>query len=304
MLFFCVSVYPLLCLGGCDCYYSVAKETNTINCSFSSMTKLPNQVLPRAEQLIMNGNNLHNLHITNKNLLELKLLDLENTSLRSIDEASFNDCLQNNISLKLSNNNLQHVPPITAAGAFKANIWLSGNPFECNCDMMWMRDWLQNASNVMDKEQIKCGPGRYQGEPNAANGFQLLFESRNAHLQSKRCLVFSPGKTIYNLNQKSMGCLTFPSWIGITIGSVVILVIVVIIVINRKWEAIKFFLFMRLNVSINDDPPEEVDKLDFDAFVIFRYGQPNFHFCPVTILISLQATLCLLQPFGQLICNQ
>ncbi len=67
-----------------------------------------------------------------------------------------------------------------------------------------------------------------------------------------------------------MGCLNFPLWIGITIGSVVVLVIVVIIVINRKWEAVKFFLFMRFNVSVNDDLPENVEDFEFDAFVSFR----------------------------------
>ncbi len=69
-----------------------------------------------------------------------------------------------------------------------------------------------------------------------------------------------------------MGCLRFPSWIGITIGIVVVVILVAIIVVNRKWEAVKFFLFMRFNVLVNDDPPEEVDSLEFDAFVSFRYS--------------------------------
>ncbi len=78
-----------------------------------------------------------------------------------------------------------------------------------------------------------------------------------------------------------MGCLNFPPWIGITTGTVVVLVIVVIIVINRKWEALKFFLFMRFNVLLNDDPPEDLDDLEFDAFVSFRYGIVSLSLFPL-----------------------
>ncbi len=85
------------------------------------------------------------------------------------------------------------------------------------------------------------------------------------------------GIPIFTLNRKLMGCLNFPLWIGITIGSVVVLVIVVAIVINRKLEAMKFFLFMRFNYLVNDDPPEDVDNLEFDAFVSFRYGNKISH---------------------------
>ncbi len=69
-----------------------------------------------------------------------------------------------------------------------------------------------------------------------------------------------------------MGCLKTPLWIGITIGTVVVVLIVVTIVINRKWDAVKFFLFMKFELLMNDDHPEDVNDLEFDAFVSFRYG--------------------------------
>ncbi len=67
-----------------------------------------------------------------------------------------------------------------------------------------------------------------------------------------------------------MGCTTSPAWIGIVTGTIVISVIIVVIVINRKWNAIKFLLFTRFNVLINDDEPENVDELEFDAFILYR----------------------------------
>ncbi len=72
------------------------------------------------------------------------------------------------------------------------------------------------------------------------------------------------------LNRKSMGCLDFPVWIGISIGCVVVVVVVVGIVINRKWEAIKFLMFMKFDLLVNDDPPEKLSEMEFDAFVAYR----------------------------------
>ncbi len=67
-----------------------------------------------------------------------------------------------------------------------------------------------------------------------------------------------------------MGCVTLPVWIGIVTGTVILFLLISIVVINRKWEVIKFLLFMKFNVLINDDTPDDVNDLEFDAFVIYR----------------------------------
>ncbi len=67
-----------------------------------------------------------------------------------------------------------------------------------------------------------------------------------------------------------MGCVTFPVWIGIVTGILVVGLIIIIVVINRKWNAIKFRLFMKFNILIDRDDPENVDELEFDAFIAYR----------------------------------
>ncbi len=69
-----------------------------------------------------------------------------------------------------------------------------------------------------------------------------------------------------------MGCITFPVWIGIVTGTVILFLLISVVLVNRKWEAVKFLLFMRFNYLVNDDQPEDVDELEFDAFVIYRQG--------------------------------
>ncbi len=177
-------VLPLPCLNGCHCYCSADDEANTVNCSFNNMTQLPNFVPPRTEQLVMTGNNLNRMDFPNQNLSTIKMLDLDNNSIRSFDEESLEALLLSNISVKLSDNKIRQIPQILGTTDLHGKIWLAGNPYECNCDMMWMRDWLQNATNVMDRDHITCGPGRYEGK------MTQVFFCGNSVVRTSVVLVF------------------------------------------------------------------------------------------------------------------
>ncbi len=69
---------------------------------------------------------------------------------------------------------------------------------------------------------------------------------------------------------KSMGCQEVPIYIGVGTGIAILCVVLLLIVINRKWETIKYCMFMKWNFVVNDDPPENIDNLEFDAFVAYR----------------------------------
>ena len=58
--------------------------------------------------------------------------------------------------LDISRNNLTEIPQIITKTSNISKLWISENPFECNCDMMWMKDWLLGATNVEDKENVTC----------------------------------------------------------------------------------------------------------------------------------------------------
>ena len=63
--------------------------------------------------------------------------------------------LNNVKKLYLSNNYLKSLPKSIMESNNDPKLWISNNSYHCNCDMMWMRDWLLKARNVMDKEQVK-----------------------------------------------------------------------------------------------------------------------------------------------------
>ncbi len=157
------SVYPLPCLHGCVCYYSLHDEANTMDCSYQGMVDTPREVLPLTEKLIMSGNHMRLLENINKNLTKVKQFDFENNSIRHIGNKATKTLLWNVNTLNLVRNKLTKLPILFQAST-KIQFWLGQNPYECNCNMMWLRDWLQNATNVVDKENITCGDGKWKGK--------------------------------------------------------------------------------------------------------------------------------------------
>ncbi len=126
-----------------------------MDCSDNNMTSLPPQVLPNTEQLVMIGNNLGNLTFINKAFTFMKTIDLRRSNVQKITSEA--------LDAFSTKTNVHQLPNKQEASVIQTKLWLSNNPFICNCDMMWMKDWLQNATNVLDRENVTCGPGEWNG---------------------------------------------------------------------------------------------------------------------------------------------
>ena len=67
--------------------------------------------------------------------------------------------------LNLANNNLKAFPK-TLKGTQCSEVYLAGNPIDCNCDMLWFTNWL-NATNVRrmvkDYKRVLCAGGKWNG---------------------------------------------------------------------------------------------------------------------------------------------
>ena len=77
------------------------------------------------------------------------------------------------------------------------------------------------------------------------------------------------GTPINRLDEKALGCV-FPIWAIVTIALLTCFIIVVAIVLNRKWETIKFYMFVHFNVLTDDDGPEDLDEMEFDGYLTYR----------------------------------
>ena len=74
--------------------------------------------------------------------------------------------LRNVKHLDIRGNNLKEIPQIIAKVNITSKLWISNNPYECNCDMMWMKDWLMDNKNVVDKKNVTCSRNTAKGEIN------------------------------------------------------------------------------------------------------------------------------------------
>ena len=136
---------------------------------------------------------------------------------------------------------LQHLEGLEA-------VFLADNPIRCNCDMLWLISWMNKflpdgTRIVRDYTKVKCS---------------------------------NTGKQIYKLTAVEMGC--FPkeltSWqiaiLGVGVG-IILLVIIAIIVVAKKWNEVKWFLFSRFNIrDKRDDDVNTLEGMKWDAMISYR----------------------------------
>ena len=104
-------------------------------------------------------------------LRHITSLNLSSSNIREIDETLLSVIIKNVKHLDIRGNNLKEIPQTITKGNIFSEFWISDNPFDCNCDMMWMKDWLvgQGAKNVADKDNVTCSGGKLKGKTSHIN---------------------------------------------------------------------------------------------------------------------------------------
>ncbi len=107
-------------------------------------------------------------------MINVTSLNLKGSKLDNICDDTLDSILQTSDLkwLSLAQNNLTK---ISQKFQLRVNnldkLWLSGNPFHCGCDMIWMIDWIGNATApsggrlVQDYQDITCVSGLWKDTP-------------------------------------------------------------------------------------------------------------------------------------------
>ena len=195
---FIFAVLPISCSNGCFCYYLPEKRVNLLNCSNAGISNLNNLTVPVETQWLTSDCSGVTQLCWSSNLENLEYIDLSGSNFLSICDDFF--IRLKNISkvtyINLSKNRLSHFPK-ALSNVTSLDIYLAGNPVDCNCEMLWFVEWLNSTNNrtdtrpVKDYKEIRCSGEKW-------NGVQ-----------------------VYKLNQVVMGCVppVLAKWVAFSLSS-------------------------------------------------------------------------------------
>ena len=163
LLPFLHTVSPKVCFDGCICYHSVENRANTYDCCDQNLTGLPENIINSTDWLLLSENNLGNIQQAKYYLSEINHLDMSSSHLDGIGDDVMVALITHLKFFDVSSNNLTNLSPKIREMGRDTELRLFNNPFECNCDMVWMKDWLMEAKNVKEKENITCSNGKFKG---------------------------------------------------------------------------------------------------------------------------------------------
>ena len=225
------------------------------DCSNLGLIEIPQNLPNYTAWIIVSGNNISSLdHETLKTpiLAYITRLDISGNRLENISHEFielFTHPYFSRLSfLDISSNNLVRLPRNIMNISSLRNLRLTGNPFQCNCKNLWMKNWLNNSNIIENSTNIRC--------------------TMSKPLRKEILMI--------EMNEEDMECLSEKSILnpleifGIISSILVFLLVLVIIWLKRK--AIKFWIFVRFGYKFKDkdEPVENIKDFDYDAFVNYR----------------------------------
>ena len=151
------------------CHYNWDEKVNIFDCSNTNITSLALQFPNGTTWFIAKSNHIPRLDWS-QNLSHIQHLDLQNSSIQHIADDFFSkiQTMKKAKFLNLENNNLRSFPK-SLNGTNFSQVYLAGNPIDCNCDMLWFAHWLNTTEPqsqnriVKDYKRVLCAGGKWNG---------------------------------------------------------------------------------------------------------------------------------------------
>ncbi|XP_075429737.1 uncharacterized protein LOC142467693 [Ascaphus truei] len=128
-----------------DDAFNQLNKLNVLNLGHNSISRLPNQIFNGLRQLkimYLEANEIARINCSFNRLVNLKKLHLNNNRITHITQNAFASLTQLEL-LHLSKNNLTSIPSYLFANLPKLkHVFLSFNPWSCDCSMAWVAKWL------------------------------------------------------------------------------------------------------------------------------------------------------------------
>ncbi len=248
-----ITVTPVTCKDGCECYYDQQYSANAYRCREMNLTQLPANLPNKTNWVIVQNNTINEICGEYRYDKTVTLLDISWNKVNRICSAFIASLIEDQslLTLDVSNNNLSSLPMTIEGSEYLEDIQISKNPFMCNCEMLWMIEWLANATSpsgshlVSDYQDVTCGSGYWAGTK------------------------------IYQLDKVKMGCYPkkVPLWgvILLSVSGVLIIVTgLTMFLVFRRWNEVKFWIYMNFDILDKRDKNEDLTDIEFDALLSYR----------------------------------
>ena len=150
------------CPSQCKCLQRVIDQVPEVDCSYSNLTNMPENLPENTQILNMAHNNIQTLYFPTGYLKNLQIIDLSFNNISLITD----DFLQGFVDierLSLQNNKLQELPkPLQKLNM--TSIFLRSNPWKCDCHSVWFKQWIVASRQIIeDLNDVTCASGRPAG---------------------------------------------------------------------------------------------------------------------------------------------
>ena len=257
-----------------------------MNCSGTSLTSLPSSVQQHTTVLDLRNNTINDLCTFYPYMKNLTVLYLQSNNIRRV-------CIQflaelashKGLLINIQNNKVISLPKeITKV---KTVQWmLSGNPFQCDCDTLWMRDWVKSTVNPMQEDDASINQSSIhkQVRKRETTCDCDKQQEKDSILLTNNTVIDYPhvtchngqftGQSIYTMRAGKLGCLPLPEEAIIIlscISGVVLIVLCLALVAFKRWNEIRWILYNKAGRFIaRGDKQEDLDGIVFDAFISYR----------------------------------
>ncbi|VDH97115.1 Hypothetical predicted protein [Mytilus galloprovincialis] len=233
------------CSFGCTCTNISETQILQVDCMNGNLYKLPMKLpdIPdRTITLDVSNNSIWKID-PRPYVDKLVKLNVANNKLVFIDQETVKNMTQSKLSMNISNNNLKFLPNSIQN---VQSISIYNNPFMCDCNMTWMKGWLELDSIVEPDKSVTC--------------------------QTKEGDVHK----IIDVTESLLDC-NYDTEIGLAVGFGILLILVVIGIVWAKrcpYETkVLVFKFFRIHPSDKYKIDEEVKS--YDAYISF--DDENIH---------------------------
>ncbi|XP_055490893.1 leucine-rich repeat-containing protein 70-like [Leucoraja erinacea] len=139
------------------------KYLNLNNAKIKAIPKDGFTALNSLRHLVLSNNSITHINSNVFKVLKLRYLQLDDNNISFIESDAFEGMSRTLKTLHLANNNLTNLfPEVLMSLSSLVHLMVDGNPWECNCNMLNMRNWLLSSSFRVN---IRCqSPSQLRGK--------------------------------------------------------------------------------------------------------------------------------------------